>query len=113
MGLEVVAEGIQPTADSFCAWWSTLLTHGDTFSISALHLVMKVPYFSNSGQKNEKVTSYLHRRKSFWVPVIGNPGACVGSAERSGCDGSSGIPPSEALRLSELLDAFQSGGSCP
>eukprot|EP01052_Picozoa_sp_SAG31_P020989 SAG31_NODE_1601_length_7786_cov_33.553272_7_plen_84_part_00 len=33
--------------------------HGDTFSISALHLSTKVPYFSNSGHKNEKVTSYL------------------------------------------------------
>eukprot|EP01052_Picozoa_sp_SAG31_P005462 SAG31_NODE_240_length_19407_cov_29.686140_16_plen_321_part_00 len=31
----------------------------DTFSISALHLSIKVPYFSNSGHKNEKVTSYL------------------------------------------------------
>eukprot|EP01052_Picozoa_sp_SAG31_P073831 SAG31_NODE_32894_length_350_cov_1.031873_1_plen_88_part_01 len=28
----------------------------DTFSISALHLAIKVPYFSNSGHKNEKVT---------------------------------------------------------
>eukprot|EP01052_Picozoa_sp_SAG31_P009907 SAG31_NODE_531_length_14413_cov_7.712659_9_plen_80_part_00 len=33
--------------------------HGDTFSISALHLAIKVPCFSNSGHKNEKVTSYL------------------------------------------------------
>eukprot|EP01052_Picozoa_sp_SAG31_P008153 SAG31_NODE_404_length_16109_cov_10.686696_9_plen_241_part_00 len=33
--------------------------HGDTFSISALHLAIKVPYFSNSGHKNEKVTSHL------------------------------------------------------
>eukprot|EP01052_Picozoa_sp_SAG31_P018926 SAG31_NODE_1360_length_8638_cov_55.988055_2_plen_134_part_00 len=33
--------------------------NGDTFSISALHLAIKVPYFSNSGRKNEKVTSYL------------------------------------------------------
>eukprot|EP01052_Picozoa_sp_SAG31_P007108 SAG31_NODE_335_length_17509_cov_7.127972_10_plen_83_part_00 len=32
--------------------------NGDTFSISALHLSIKVPYFSNSGHKNEKVTSY-------------------------------------------------------
>eukprot|EP01052_Picozoa_sp_SAG31_P033230 SAG31_NODE_3729_length_3943_cov_6.130593_1_plen_144_part_00 len=31
----------------------------DTFSISALHLSIKVPYFSNSGHKNEKVTPYL------------------------------------------------------
>eukprot|EP01052_Picozoa_sp_SAG31_P010975 SAG31_NODE_611_length_13558_cov_224.959730_11_plen_269_part_00 len=33
--------------------------HGATFSISALHLAIKVPYFSNSGQTctNEKVTS--------------------------------------------------------
>eukprot|EP01052_Picozoa_sp_SAG31_P015001 SAG31_NODE_951_length_10810_cov_3.083652_5_plen_173_part_00 len=31
----------------------------DTFSISALHLAIKVPYFSNSGHKNEKVTFYL------------------------------------------------------
>eukprot|EP01052_Picozoa_sp_SAG31_P004776 SAG31_NODE_202_length_20512_cov_62.659237_1_plen_98_part_00 len=29
------------------------------FSISALHLSIKVPYFSNSGHKNEKVTPYL------------------------------------------------------
>eukprot|EP01052_Picozoa_sp_SAG31_P049435 SAG31_NODE_10827_length_1093_cov_0.996982_1_plen_128_part_00 len=36
-------------------------THGDTVSISALHLAMKVPYFSNSGHKNEKVTPYLHQ----------------------------------------------------
>eukprot|EP01052_Picozoa_sp_SAG31_P010408 SAG31_NODE_569_length_14020_cov_11.049565_15_plen_106_part_00 len=28
----------------------------DTSSISALHLAIKVPYFSNSGHKNEKVT---------------------------------------------------------
>eukprot|EP01052_Picozoa_sp_SAG31_P028096 SAG31_NODE_2682_length_5257_cov_9.066693_5_plen_87_part_00 len=34
-------------------------THGDTFSISALHIAIKFPYFSNSGHKNEKVTSYL------------------------------------------------------
>eukprot|EP01052_Picozoa_sp_SAG31_P031146 SAG31_NODE_3270_length_4477_cov_2.498401_3_plen_250_part_00 len=33
--------------------------HGDTFSISALHLAIKVPYLSYSGHKNEKVTSYL------------------------------------------------------
>eukprot|EP01052_Picozoa_sp_SAG31_P048157 SAG31_NODE_9951_length_1206_cov_1.357724_2_plen_184_part_00 len=33
------------------------LIHGDTFSISALHLSIKVPYFSNSGHKNEKVTA--------------------------------------------------------
>eukprot|EP01052_Picozoa_sp_SAG31_P015890 SAG31_NODE_1034_length_10228_cov_89.107316_15_plen_170_part_00 len=33
------------------------LKHGDTFSISALHLAIKVPYFSNSGHKNEKVTA--------------------------------------------------------
>eukprot|EP01052_Picozoa_sp_SAG31_P038123 SAG31_NODE_5035_length_2787_cov_2.005952_3_plen_270_part_00 len=33
--------------------------HGDTFSISLLHLAIKVQYFSNSGHKNEKVTSYL------------------------------------------------------
>eukprot|EP01052_Picozoa_sp_SAG31_P017070 SAG31_NODE_1153_length_9640_cov_2.830206_11_plen_76_part_00 len=31
----------------------------DTFSISALHLAIKVPYFSDSGHKNEKVTNYL------------------------------------------------------
>eukprot|EP01052_Picozoa_sp_SAG31_P034064 SAG31_NODE_3926_length_3746_cov_1.757609_1_plen_44_part_10 len=31
----------------------------DTFSISALHLAIKVPYFSHSGHKNEKVTNYL------------------------------------------------------
>eukprot|EP01052_Picozoa_sp_SAG31_P009368 SAG31_NODE_490_length_14932_cov_9.350300_5_plen_70_part_00 len=35
----------------------------DTFSISALHLAIKVPYFSNSGHKNEKVTSYLASAK--------------------------------------------------
>eukprot|EP01052_Picozoa_sp_SAG31_P045872 SAG31_NODE_8550_length_1431_cov_2.201201_1_plen_161_part_00 len=29
----------------------------DTFSISALHLAIKVLYFSNSGHKNEKVTT--------------------------------------------------------
>eukprot|EP01052_Picozoa_sp_SAG31_P036769 SAG31_NODE_4636_length_3080_cov_2.158672_3_plen_112_part_00 len=28
----------------------------DTFSISALPLAIKIPYFSNSGHKNEKVT---------------------------------------------------------
>eukprot|EP01052_Picozoa_sp_SAG31_P005527 SAG31_NODE_244_length_19246_cov_20.233823_5_plen_102_part_00 len=38
---------------------SKTLINGDTFSISALHLSIKVPYFSNSGHKNEKVTSYL------------------------------------------------------
>eukprot|EP01052_Picozoa_sp_SAG31_P048283 SAG31_NODE_10033_length_1193_cov_1.053931_1_plen_63_part_10 len=31
----------------------------DTFSISALHISIKVPYFSHSGHKNEKVTNYL------------------------------------------------------
>eukprot|EP01052_Picozoa_sp_SAG31_P013360 SAG31_NODE_801_length_12013_cov_23.812070_21_plen_205_part_00 len=36
----------------------------DTFSISALHLAIKVPYFSNSGHKNEKVTAL-----TAWVPV--------------------------------------------
>eukprot|EP01052_Picozoa_sp_SAG31_P033313 SAG31_NODE_3746_length_3928_cov_4.375555_3_plen_112_part_00 len=36
-----------------------LATQDDTFSISALHLAIKVPYFSNSEHKNEKVTSYL------------------------------------------------------
>eukprot|EP01052_Picozoa_sp_SAG31_P019750 SAG31_NODE_1454_length_8278_cov_7.030688_3_plen_597_part_00 len=35
------------------------LAQDDTFSISALHLAIKVPYFSNSGHKSEKVTSYL------------------------------------------------------
>eukprot|EP01052_Picozoa_sp_SAG31_P012686 SAG31_NODE_747_length_12395_cov_129.196405_2_plen_169_part_00 len=30
---------------------------GDIFSISALHLAIKVPYFSNSGHGNEKVTT--------------------------------------------------------
>eukprot|EP01052_Picozoa_sp_SAG31_P020736 SAG31_NODE_1572_length_7850_cov_28.848794_7_plen_420_part_00 len=34
-------------------------TQVDTFSISALHLAITVPYFSNSWHKNEKVTSYL------------------------------------------------------
>eukprot|EP01052_Picozoa_sp_SAG31_P001321 SAG31_NODE_45_length_31062_cov_17.179957_6_plen_206_part_00 len=29
----------------------------DTFPISALHLAIKVPYFSDSGHKNEKVTT--------------------------------------------------------
>eukprot|EP01052_Picozoa_sp_SAG31_P007392 SAG31_NODE_352_length_17229_cov_9.658669_17_plen_78_part_00 len=29
----------------------------DIFSISALHLAIKAPYFSNSGHKNEKVTT--------------------------------------------------------
>ena len=38
---------------------------GDTFSISALHLSIKVPYFSNSGHKNEKVTSYLPDRRQM------------------------------------------------
>eukprot|EP01052_Picozoa_sp_SAG31_P046564 SAG31_NODE_8957_length_1357_cov_1.663752_1_plen_236_part_00 len=41
---------------------------GDTFSISALHLAIKVPYFSNSGHKNEKVTALTVR------PTLGNPG---------------------------------------
>eukprot|EP01052_Picozoa_sp_SAG31_P006915 SAG31_NODE_324_length_17691_cov_8.128126_11_plen_144_part_00 len=40
-----------------------VLINGDTFSISALHLSIKVPYFSNSGHKNEKVTSYLCLRQ--------------------------------------------------
>eukprot|EP01052_Picozoa_sp_SAG31_P033464 SAG31_NODE_3786_length_3882_cov_2.127941_3_plen_248_part_00 len=35
--------------------------HGDTFSISALHLAIKVPYFSDSGHRNEKVTPYQVR----------------------------------------------------
>eukprot|EP01052_Picozoa_sp_SAG31_P012477 SAG31_NODE_731_length_12498_cov_7.368336_5_plen_194_part_00 len=38
---------------------AAIAINGDTFSISALHLVIKVPYFSNSWHKNEKVTSYL------------------------------------------------------
>eukprot|EP01052_Picozoa_sp_SAG31_P038935 SAG31_NODE_5301_length_2621_cov_10.452022_4_plen_148_part_00 len=36
----------------------------DTSSISALHLAIKVPYFSHSGHKNEKVTNYLPPRLS-------------------------------------------------
>eukprot|EP01052_Picozoa_sp_SAG31_P021987 SAG31_NODE_1728_length_7428_cov_2.495975_2_plen_193_part_00 len=36
-----------------------LRTQGDTFSISALHLSIKVPYFC--GHKSEKVTNYLRR----------------------------------------------------
>eukprot|EP01052_Picozoa_sp_SAG31_P018900 SAG31_NODE_1357_length_8647_cov_8.257838_7_plen_182_part_00 len=54
--------------------------HGDTFSISALHLAIKVPYFSNSGHKNEKVTSYLiaaepwkvrgMSAQSKWPPIM-------------------------------------------
>eukprot|EP01052_Picozoa_sp_SAG31_P031516 SAG31_NODE_3346_length_4376_cov_3.801496_2_plen_236_part_00 len=36
----------------------------DTFSISALHLAIKVPYFSHSGHKNEKVTNYLPIREA-------------------------------------------------
>eukprot|EP01052_Picozoa_sp_SAG31_P058629 SAG31_NODE_18021_length_649_cov_1.312727_2_plen_91_part_01 len=47
-----------PSLGSSCAFRCELI-HGDTFSISALHLAIKVPYFSNSGHKNEKVTSYL------------------------------------------------------
>eukprot|EP01052_Picozoa_sp_SAG31_P033446 SAG31_NODE_3782_length_3884_cov_1.601057_4_plen_86_part_00 len=34
-----------------------LAAKDDTFSISALHLAIKVPHFSNSGHKNEKVTT--------------------------------------------------------
>eukprot|EP01052_Picozoa_sp_SAG31_P019957 SAG31_NODE_1479_length_8180_cov_7.141684_8_plen_105_part_00 len=34
----------------------TMPMNGDNFSISALFLSMKVPYFSNSRHKNEKVT---------------------------------------------------------
>eukprot|EP01052_Picozoa_sp_SAG31_P018301 SAG31_NODE_1292_length_8967_cov_2.998985_2_plen_183_part_00 len=49
------AAQVLPTSHRF----SVSSVHGDTFSISALHLAIKVPYFSNSGHKNEKVTSYL------------------------------------------------------
>eukprot|EP01052_Picozoa_sp_SAG31_P076250 SAG31_NODE_35517_length_322_cov_0.856502_1_plen_96_part_10 len=35
----------------------------DTFSISALHLSIKVPYFSNSGHTNEKATTLTWLRK--------------------------------------------------
>eukprot|EP01052_Picozoa_sp_SAG31_P014698 SAG31_NODE_922_length_10976_cov_8.838742_6_plen_166_part_00 len=37
----------------------------DTFSISALHISIKVPYFSHSGHKNEKVTNYLVNNR--WI----------------------------------------------
>eukprot|EP01052_Picozoa_sp_SAG31_P033315 SAG31_NODE_3746_length_3928_cov_4.375555_5_plen_100_part_00 len=37
---------------------------GDTFSMSALHLAIKVPYFSNSGHTNEKLTALTFR--NFW-----------------------------------------------
>ena len=50
----MVREGVFDQLD-VCMDWHP----GDTFSISALHLSIKVPYFSNSGHKNEKVTSYL------------------------------------------------------
>eukprot|EP01052_Picozoa_sp_SAG31_P009027 SAG31_NODE_467_length_15267_cov_13.792919_3_plen_106_part_00 len=45
------------------------LTQGDTFSISALHLAIKVPCFSNSRHKNEKVTPYLacHAAEKRWA----------------------------------------------
>eukprot|EP01052_Picozoa_sp_SAG31_P012011 SAG31_NODE_692_length_12772_cov_15.543044_10_plen_198_part_00 len=43
---------------------STPPIHGDTFSISALHLAIKVPYFSNSGHKNEKVTTLTDHFRS-------------------------------------------------
>eukprot|EP01052_Picozoa_sp_SAG31_P002548 SAG31_NODE_90_length_26410_cov_175.663981_25_plen_108_part_00 len=48
--------------------------HGDTFSISALHLAIKVPYFSNRGHKNEKVTSYLPSRLLRSPPAGLEPG---------------------------------------
>eukprot|EP01052_Picozoa_sp_SAG31_P025048 SAG31_NODE_2171_length_6265_cov_3.765326_4_plen_62_part_00 len=38
------------------------------FSISALHLAIKVPYFSESGHKIEKVTPYLD---SVHKPLLG------------------------------------------
>eukprot|EP01052_Picozoa_sp_SAG31_P029417 SAG31_NODE_2922_length_4906_cov_8.279800_5_plen_343_part_01 len=45
-----------------------LALQGDTFSISALHLSIKVPYFSNSGHKNEKVTTLTESRIQFSAP---------------------------------------------
>eukprot|EP01052_Picozoa_sp_SAG31_P020183 SAG31_NODE_1507_length_8072_cov_7.986580_3_plen_235_part_00 len=54
--------------------------HGDTFSISALHLAIKVPYLSDSGHKNEKVTQRSPRRPFFRparqeevAPSLGTP----------------------------------------
>ena len=52
--------------------------HGDTFSISALHLAIKVPYFSNSWHKNEKVTALTARSKvSNSLGWSGRPGAIL------------------------------------
>eukprot|EP01052_Picozoa_sp_SAG31_P010409 SAG31_NODE_569_length_14020_cov_11.049565_16_plen_98_part_00 len=43
-------------ADHGCTASEFRALKDDTFSISALHLAIKVPYFSNSGHKNEKAT---------------------------------------------------------
>ena len=51
---------------------------GDTFSISALHLAIKVPYFSNSGHKNEKVTALTRRQSCAIAAFRMNCGAGCG-----------------------------------
>eukprot|EP01052_Picozoa_sp_SAG31_P015725 SAG31_NODE_1018_length_10354_cov_10.995514_13_plen_163_part_00 len=48
---------------------------GDTFSISALHLAIKVPYFSDSWHKNEKVTPYLGTPRPVPLQHFGSPTA--------------------------------------
>eukprot|EP01052_Picozoa_sp_SAG31_P019336 SAG31_NODE_1405_length_8488_cov_2.786029_4_plen_90_part_00 len=47
----------------------------DTFSISALHLAIKVPYFSNSGHKNEKVTTLTVHHAAAHRGTLASP--CV------------------------------------
>eukprot|EP01052_Picozoa_sp_SAG31_P011039 SAG31_NODE_616_length_13519_cov_2.372876_1_plen_149_part_00 len=54
---------------------------GDNFSISALHLAMKVPYFSNSWHKNEKVTPLTGPGMSKCAPT--RPLAAVGQTSTS------------------------------
>eukprot|EP01052_Picozoa_sp_SAG31_P011496 SAG31_NODE_652_length_13181_cov_14.268155_5_plen_83_part_00 len=62
----------------------------DTFSISALHLAIKVPYFSDSGHKNEKVTTLTRlsheivdgEQRAEPLAVLCHDGSFVGAVDR-------------------------------
>eukprot|EP01052_Picozoa_sp_SAG31_P015155 SAG31_NODE_966_length_10688_cov_8.343564_5_plen_325_part_00 len=53
------------------------LINGDTFSISALHLSIKVPYFSNSEHKNEKVTPFTFTVPPSWPTADRSAGSAA------------------------------------
>eukprot|EP01052_Picozoa_sp_SAG31_P024426 SAG31_NODE_2077_length_6501_cov_2.482037_5_plen_196_part_00 len=95
------------------------LINADTVSISALRLATKVPYFSNNGHKNEKVTSYLDGSKprsrvlpaargaaahaaAAWIVVPGTRCRVLDAAERdvqqAGCAAAARTLAEAALR---------------